>query len=169
VCYGIVGMTVSSVDLSAERKGILAAFIRFLNDRLGYDFNVEKEFDKRFLLQKYVFLAKYLGLDLAYDYSLYMYGPYSKELADDYYELARQKVLPEASLPPEFNADAFVSLVKDRDAKWLETAASILMVLEKYPGMSENEVYDILRMSKPWLTYESFEKVYKILSMKQPV
>jgi len=48
------------LDVSV-RKGVLAVFIRFLEDRLGYVFNVEEEFDKRFFLQKYVFLGMYFG------------------------------------------------------------------------------------------------------------
>ncbi|MEM2587927.1 MAG: hypothetical protein QXV23_06470 [Candidatus Bathyarchaeia archaeon] len=149
------------------RKGVLAAFIRFLKDRLGYVFNVEEEFDKRFLLQKYVFLAKYFGLDLGYDYSLYIYGPYSRELADDYYELARQRVLSEAELPEGFDAEGFIELVRGRDARWLEVAASILAVLEEYPDLSEEEIYGILRMSKPWLSREYFKEVYEVLREKR--
>ncbi|MEM4497354.1 MAG: hypothetical protein QW692_00825 [Nitrososphaerota archaeon] len=154
------------LDVSV-RKGVLAAFIRFLRDRLGYVFNVEEEFDKRFLLQKYVFLARYFGLDLGYDYSLYIYGPYSRELADDYYELAGQRVLPEADLPSGFDAEGFIELVRGRDARWLEVAASILAVSERYPDLPEEEAYSILRMSKPWLTREYFKEVHEVLKKKR--
>ncbi|MEM2365691.1 MAG: hypothetical protein QXL06_01980 [Nitrososphaerota archaeon] len=149
------------------RKGVLAAFIRFLKDRLGYVFNVEEEFDKRFLLQKYVFLAKYFGLNLGYGYSLYIYGPYSRELSDDYYELVRQNPLPEADLPSGFDAEGFIELVRGRDARWLEVAASILTVSERYPDLPEEEIYGILRMSKPWLTREYFKEVHKALREKR--
>ncbi|MCR8454650.1 MAG: hypothetical protein NDP13_06660 [Crenarchaeota archaeon] len=154
------------LDVSARRR-ILAVFIRFLKDRLGYVFNVKEEFDKRFLLQKYVFLAKYFGLDLEYDYSLYIYGPYSRELADDYYELACLETLPKTDLPSRFDAEGFIELVRGRDAMWLEVAASILTVLEKYPDLPEEEIYNILRMSKPWLTREYFKEVHKVLREKR--
>ncbi|MEM3951833.1 MAG: hypothetical protein QXT92_00135 [Nitrososphaerota archaeon] len=145
------------------RKGILTVFIQFLRDRLGYVFNVEEEFDKRFLLQKYVFMARYFGLDMGYDYPLYIYGPYSGELEDDYYELSSLETLPKTGLPSGFDAGGFIELVRGRDARWLEVAASILSVLEEYPSLSEDEVYGILRMSKPWLTRERFREVCEAL------
>ncbi|MEM2148974.1 MAG: hypothetical protein QXO46_03780 [Nitrososphaerota archaeon] len=154
------------LDVSV-RKGVLAVFIRFLEDRLGYVFNVEEEFDKRFFLQKYVFLAKYFGLDLGYDYSLYIYGPYSRDLADDYYELTCLETLPKTGLPSGFDAEGFIELVRGRDARWLEVAASILTVSESYPDLPEEEIYGILRMSKPWLTREYFKEVHKVLREKR--
>jgi len=39
----------------------------------------------RFLTQKIAFLAKALGMDIGYDFTVYVAGPYSRELNCDYY------------------------------------------------------------------------------------
>src|SRR3990170_3588304 len=39
----------------------------------------------RFIVQKIAFLAKSLGMDIDYDFTIYVAGPYSRELNCDYY------------------------------------------------------------------------------------
>jgi len=77
-----------------DRLRVLAAFIRFLEKRLGYVFDAEKEYERRLPLQKYVFIARFFGLDLGYEFDKHIYGPYSNELADDYHLLDRLNKLP---------------------------------------------------------------------------
>ncbi|MCP6718601.1 MAG: hypothetical protein KJI71_00030 [Patescibacteria group bacterium] len=51
-----------------------------LNDRL------ELDFDKRLLIQKVFYFLIKLGFDFKLKYNFYKYGPYSRELADIYFE-----------------------------------------------------------------------------------
>lgn len=125
------------------RRGLLSAFIRFLEARLGYTFEIEKEFEKRFRLQKYVFLARFFGLDLGYSYGLHIRGPYSRELADDYYELNNMRVIPESELPKSFDKDRFAAFLSGRDDEWLEAAATLLSVWETNKGV---EGYDLSKL-----------------------
>lgn len=98
----------------------LAAFVKTLDDRIGLEFT-SGSFEKRLKLQKLVYLAKYFGLDLGYDYNLYLHGPYSPSLADDYYSL------PDAAEVDltELREDDFFDLVGDMDAGDLELVATI--------------------------------------------
>lgn len=74
---------------------LLPSFIQELEDRGLLEFDIlnddEHSFTNRFMIQKYVYLARYFGLDMDYYLGMYLHGPYSKGLADDYYELAKLK------------------------------------------------------------------------------
>ena len=108
----------------------LRGFITFLEDRNLLEFDIdgdeEKQFVNRVKLQKYAFLAKRLGMPFRYQYSVYLYGPYSSELAADYYALARGKqVVSETAIPDGFRKNDFLKSVQN-DRKWLEIAATIV-------------------------------------------
>ena len=108
--------------------------------KVGFDFKVNY-FNNRLKLQKYVFLLRKYGIDLGYSYSYYIRGPYSPELADDYYNLP--KVSGEMKVPEDF-----LKLIKDKSERWLELASSLVMVFEKYPKISEDEAIKIVAGSK---------------------
>lgn len=155
-------------EMSSERLAILANFIRLLIDRLGYKFNIEEEFEKRFRLQKYVYLAKFFGIDLGYSYNLYMHGPYSSDLADDYYELSRWGVLPsseESLLTKGFRIDEFIEFVKNRDDEWLEAATTLLDVwhANKEIGMDIDRLIEHVSSIKPHIKTSKIEAIAKEL------
>ena len=110
----------------------LEDFIDFLEEHnlmeFDIDGNEDRQFTNRLKLQKYVLLAKHLGMPFRYQYGMYLYGPYSSVLAADYYELARDdsqnKRLP-ATTPNEFKKDDFLKAVNN-DPEWLEIAATII-------------------------------------------
>lgn len=74
------------------------------------------------------FLLRRYGIDLGYSYNYYIRGPYSPELAKDYYNLPH--VEEEIEVP-----ENFIKLIKGKSERWLELASSLVMVLEKYPGL----------------------------------
>ena len=90
--------------------------------------NGDKQFTNRLKLQKYAFLAKRLGMPFRYPYGLYLYGPYSSELAADYYALARSSSKDSrtsVATPDGFKKDDFLKAIRN-DPKWLEIAATII-------------------------------------------
>lgn len=110
----------------------LGEFIRFLEDHGLVEFDVigngDKQFINRLKLQKYVFLAKYLGMPFRYQYGLYLYGPYSSELAADYYALARnsgQYTRSSTANLDGFRKDNFLKAIRN-DPYWLEIATTII-------------------------------------------
>ena len=110
----------------------LEGFIGFLEEHGLVEFDVdgdgETHFTNRLKLQKYVLLAKHLGMPFRYQYGIYLYGPYSSPLAADYYALARngrQDGRLPAAVPDEFRQDDFLKAVHN-DPKWLEVAATIV-------------------------------------------
>ena len=116
---------------------MLASFVSFLEDSQLIDFNVIQDEDdngfvNRLRMQKYVYLAKYYGLDLGYSYTMYRYGPYSPDLTSAYYNLAESDYTIQ-DLPTTFKAPEFVNLVGDKDENWLEIATTLLHQAKKIP------------------------------------
>jgi len=117
------------------RVGMLAPFIRYLEDSNLLDFNhilsnSNEGFETRFKIQKYVFLAERFGLDNQYRYTMYRYGPYSSNLADDYYSLGENMELfqtqSEEPLSETFDRENFISLVNDKNTDWLEISSTLI-------------------------------------------
>ena len=113
-------------DMDPNLKG----FIGFLERHGMLEFDIDgdgdRQFTNRLKLQKYVLLAKHLGMPFHYTYGMYLYGPYSSPLAADYYTLAREQddILPDTT-PDEFKKDDFLKAVHN-DPNWLEVAATII-------------------------------------------
>ena len=120
----------------------LEGFIGFLEDQglveLDIVGNGDRQFVNRLKLQKYVFLAKNLGMSFHYQYTMYLYGPYSKDLAADYYALARRSGLDGrcSAVPAGFRKDVFLTSIRN-DPKWLEIAATIVDKNESIKGRTD--------------------------------
>ncbi len=138
------------------RAEVLRSFIEMLEREVSFRFNLD-DFKSRLMLQKYVFIAKRFGLDLGYDYSLYIRGPYSRDLAYDYYHLPDES----EELPKSFKFEEFLSLVEGKDSEWLEVAATILMIWEhtKDLGWAIKRTNEL----KEWVPREKVEEVANTL------
>jgi len=166
-----------------DRLKKLASFIEALERRGVYKFKISV-FYNRLRLQKYVFIAKYFGVvDFGYPYNMYLHGPYSPALADDYYELANagkdwkmyvdDKYLEEIEKKKEF--EEFVKFVENRDGKWLEVAATILGFWEsvmKYVRLGvikkeelEEKVKKLTKNRKPFATSRMIDEVFEDLKL----
>ena len=138
-----------------RRAKILSSFVRLLRDEGIFDFD-PGDFYSRLRLQKYVFIARKFGLDLGYGFPLYMGGPYSPELADDYYSLP-----DEAEALPEFDKKGFLNLIRGRNTDWLEAATTILSIYEDHKDLR----WAIERTAelKPWISEEKMKSIVEDL------
>ncbi len=123
-----------------EGAPVLPGFIKYLESENLVEFDIlggeDRHFWNRFRIQKYVFLAKYFGLDVPYRHGMYLYGPYSGTLTEDYYGLAENpeqysKARPE--LPQQFRSGQFLDFVRNRNNDWLEIAATLLSKRKRIP------------------------------------
>lgn len=83
--------------------------LRLFADELGQSSEI-KTLDDRKAFQKAVYLGQLSGVDLGYRYGWYIRGPYSTELARDYYRLAEQVELGDE----EFKQRALTDTVKKK-------------------------------------------------------
>jgi uncharacterized protein YwgA len=124
------GITSESSCYNMTELGELSSFIEFLKDELGFNFYVHS-FSHRFKLQKYVFLAKFFGWNNNYSYNVYLRGPYSKGLADDYYKIENGELAPLVILTT-FDTTSFLHLIDGKEDFWLESAATIISIMSNY-------------------------------------
>lgn len=138
-------------------RASVAWLARRLGIRLG-DLTEPSGFEERLRIQKAVFLLKLLGVRpyTRYRFSLHIYGPYSPDLAQDYYSAS------EVAPRPVELGEGRLELVKwfvDHSAEWLEVASTILAILEADPGLRGRELFRLLQVSKPWVDWELFNRV----------
>lgn len=112
-------------------------------------------FENRLKLQKYVYLAKRFGLDLGYHYNIHLYGPYSRQLTKDYYNLNPDDVCS-AHTPHGLQHEEFMSSVGDKRPEWLEIAATI--IYEK--NIETNFTLERLYLMKCEHTHGFIDSVY---------
>jgi uncharacterized phage-associated protein len=77
-------------------------------------------------------------------------------LARDYYSLKGVKA---STIEFEGHQQELFSWFMDHDTKWLEVASSILSIKETEGRIDANQLYRVLRMSKPWVTEGTFDQV----------
>ncbi len=117
--------------------------------------NNDKGFSNRLRIQKYVFLSKYFGLELPYNYNMHLNGPYSKKLSHDYYRIDNSN--RDSNALNSLNHDKFLNLVQGKSDGWLELAATIL----HKKGIIDDEVLlDHIAWIKCDFSHEEIEKVY---------
>lgn len=102
--------------------------------------NNESGFKNRLKLQKLVFLAKKFDLDLGYPYSLHIHGPYSKELAIDYYIICKANL--QGNILKQ-SMTSFINKFKDKDEKYLEILATAVDVHDSIKDRNIDEIVAI--------------------------
>ncbi|GBE57040.1 hypothetical protein BMS3Bbin16_01255 [archaeon BMS3Bbin16] len=138
------------------RKKKLAGFVEALKEASVLDFKVSY-FNNRLKLQKLVYLADaYYRIKLGYgnSYNMYIHGPYSPNLAEDYYKIDIITPAETVNL-----TDEFTRLVKGKSEEWLELAATALMIRKRYPEIDENHVIKLVRSGKPWAEEEVLKDI----------
>lgn len=148
-------------------KEELSKFIKALEKKGLLKFDI-KNFDTRFKIQKYVFLAMPLGFNLKYDYSLYLKGPYSTDLANDYYAIDPKKDFKVDSTVYDNIVEKLFHFTSNKDSEWLEIAATMLSLSQNYvkkysKNYNKSELIEHTIFIKPWAKREETNKIYETL------
>jgi len=124
--------------------------------------DIASSFVSRLKIQKAVFLLKHLGVEAfnSYNFQLYLRGPYSPNLASDYYNLQGIKAIP---LDLDRQKTELLKWFTSHDVEWLEVASSIIEIKDRYPDLKNGSLYSLLRLSKPWVTEDAFKNTLKEL------
>ncbi|MGE5533342.1 MAG: hypothetical protein ACM3UN_03220 [Bacillota bacterium] len=117
----------------------------------------KKDYRGRFFTQKTAFLAKALGMNLTYSFTPYVAGPYSPDLACDYYANA-DKVESLNTNHRLSNQETDIldkikncSGIYDSMALMEATATTVYLKLQK-PQLSDDDLFVELKRLKPHLT-----------------
>jgi len=121
-------------------------------------------FENRLKVQKAVFFLRHLGVKpyTDYEFNMYLRGPYSPTLAQDYYRLKDVEPTPVDLGDKADLLKWFISHSLD----WLEVASSILSIRETYKNIDDKETYELIKFSKPWVEKTFFDDVIKELKVK---
>ena len=139
--------------------------------------NILGSLSSRIRLQKIVFLLASSGLvkELAeYRFTLYVHGPYSPGLADDYYRLADKGDTYIRGLAEKvwLSREAVRVLKKlvGLDTSMLEVMATLYDIVLSYHHSrlpprftSFDRIYHHLRMVKPWISKEDAHRAWQLL------
>jgi uncharacterized protein YwgA len=146
---------VDSASAEPRRKGLLS-MLRLLVDegvleaeKLSSIRDPDAGFNVRLRVQKYVYLARFFGNDMGYRFDMYLRGPYSPELADDLHELNLDPVELGKVEPARVDA-CFIALVRGKDERWLEAAATAMMLREDRPDLDERVLIGAMHELKSW-------------------
>ena len=147
-----------------NNKNYLVYFLNSMKEELEFkdpeDFRnkVESDLDFKFKIQKFVFLAKYFGWNNSYLYNLYIHGPYSPRLADDYYS---EDIFNYAPFKiSNFNFDSFRNFIRGKSKDYLESASTILLLKKFKNDFSLEFAIEKLSNIKPHISSEIVEKTF---------
>jgi uncharacterized protein YwgA len=123
---------------------------------LGLSPNVH-EYRGRFFTQKTAFLAKALGVEIKYDFTVYVAGPYSRELTCDYY--AQSTKLESLQTDYELTQSDVQVLEKIKACSdiydnmgLMEAVSTIVYLKTQNPELTDDDLFVRLKWLKPHLT-----------------
>ena len=125
------------------------------------------KFEDRLKSQKIQYLAQVFGVSPAYNFGLYIRGPYSAGLANDLFKIAEDKLEPDLSdFIPNILQDKFNKLnefIKDKNNRQLEliTTLHLLIKVMKY------EVEQAVKKITEWKQATSDEINYSFSELEK--
>lgn len=111
-------------------------------------------FSNRLKLQKMVYLMQVSGLNLGYEFRLYLKGPYSTILARDGFDMPNIKKSSELKFEDVDSEQKFIKLLdflKDKkdNVDKMEIMASLYKFHELYPNEKEDEIIKHIEDKSP--------------------
>jgi len=126
-------------------------------------------FDGRLILQKTVYLMQAYGLPLGYNFSWYIYGPYSPDLTKDGYEIKDiYQNIPKMKFVKEDREMRFNEFIKIfgqyiKNAYWLELLASIHFLKKLYPSENKENILIKVEKKQPYIKKIDCETAWNYL------
>ena len=129
----------------------------------------QRNFDKRLVLQKTVYLLQAFGLNIGYRYTWYLRGPYSPDLTKVAYSVATNyDPNAFAGFHETENEERFCKFLiflgeKKNDEDWMEIAASIHFLARLYGEQNKSLVFEKVRGKVGNLSRETFNDIWNRL------
>lgn len=142
-----------------DRLRKLSGIIDALKKNKIIAFNHE-DFEHRLLMQKYIFIYDKYIEPLGYIFDLYIYGPYSRELATDLEDVIRNKVEKEKIVLPE----SYIDFVRGKDLRYLDIATTFIDIKtsrKRYSDEtpSKERICEHISGIKPYVQRDLIDKV----------
>lgn len=107
-------------------------------------------FDDRLKLQKFVYLIQSCGLNLGYDFKLYLHGPYATQLARDGFDMPNFSNCNCLKFEDSKSEKILIDLLdflknKKDDTDNMEILASLHFFHDLFPSKSEKELIEMVK------------------------
>ena len=139
-----------------DSHNLIAAVSMAVHHKLNIDV-----FDDRLTIQKGCFILNNWGYGPEYRYSLYIRGPYSSDLADDYYEFGS---IDSDSTDVSSEDIRRLSEIFDKGLPYAEAYSTVMLVKKNNPGFSSEDIRNKALDIKPHLKTEVMEASASLLS-----
>jgi len=113
----------------------------------------------RFMAQKIAFLAKALGMNIGYDFTIYVAGPYSRDLNCDYYPNEVKSRIDALETTYELTLSDITALDRIKGCQGLlenqsllEATSTAVYLMKQSPDQSEDRLFVSLKLLKPHLS-----------------
>jgi len=126
---------------------------------VGHRLDVNK-FNDRLTMQKGCYILNSWGYGPVYDYGLYIRGPYSRELADDYYEI---KSIPAMTTIPAEAIDNLKAIF-DKGIGYAEAYATVLLIKRNSVNAEPEKILSRALELKPHLKSEVREACASLMN-----
>lgn len=137
--------------------------------RLGI-YDKMQTFDGRLKIQKIIYIMQHgFGLNIGYNFSWYIRGPYSTELTKDGYELIQYfDQLPHGKFKDPDNEVQFNKFIeflgqKIADPNWLEITASIHFLKMREKNLSKKNIIEKVKDKQVYFTESQCEESWNYL------
>jgi len=119
-------------------------------------------FKDRLRAQKIIYLLQSSGVPLGYSYSWYLHGPYSRQLADDFFEGSNEDVPILEFTDPRFEMALrhTMNLVEAKETRTVELLGSLCFLALFHPDLNKREVIAELLEKKPKFGREEAESAW---------
>jgi len=150
-------------DMAAD--GNIAPFLRMLWDHGLIDCSTnpkDSTLATRIKVQKLVYLAqRKFGLEFRYSHSMYLYGPYSLGLANDYFRIRDICDTPSGGLEGWSGGIDFLAFAKrHNDTRWLEIACTLIFTHDVDRIFGRDELLEYVYLIKHEFSLEYITQVY---------
>ena len=135
-------------------NGLIFAVSKALGRKLD-----RRKYSDRLIMQKGCYLLNTWGYGPFYRYKLFIRGPYSSELADDYYEV--NDLGETTSIPEEKIAE--LAKILEKGDRYVEAYATVLLVKANNPGRTNEVIFNKAVDIEPKLISEVKEACDSIL------
>ena len=135
-------------------NGLIFAVSKALGHKLD-----RRKYRDRLIMQKGCYLLNTWGYGPFYRYKLFIRGPYSSELADDYYEV--NDLGETTSIPEEKIAE--LAKILEKGDRYVEAYATVLLVKANNPGRTNEVIFNKAVDIEPKLISEVKEACDSIL------
>jgi uncharacterized protein YwgA len=158
-------MVIINTKMEDSTTRLKTRIVSIFEKVVGRSFDMSK-FQDRFLMQKITLLAQRMGLGTNFNFSPYIYGPYSTELTSLVSDILDIQTTSNLIGEDSQIAEKIISYFGDEINEYKSRDLEVISTLAYYQQYisDEKKLFDRVRTYKPWATDELMKSTLEKLS-----